>query len=41
MFGVQFYLFLVLLVSGHYCIDILLFGKIQDYKEKTFSNSKR
>jgi uncharacterized membrane protein len=36
-----FYLFLVLLVSDHYRLDILLFEKIQDYKDKTLSSSKR
>jgi hypothetical protein len=24
----------VLLVSDHYCLDVLLFEKIQDYKEE-------
>jgi hypothetical protein len=36
-----FYLFLVLLIFGHYCLDISLFEKIQDYEEKTLSSSKR
>jgi hypothetical protein len=36
-----FYLFLILLVSGHYRLDVLLFEKIQDYEEKTLSSSKR
>jgi hypothetical protein len=36
-----FYLFLVLLVSGHYRLDVSFFEKIQDYEDKTLSNSKR
>jgi hypothetical protein len=39
-----YYLFIylfVLLIFGRYCLDILLFEKIQDYEEKTFSSSKR
>jgi hypothetical protein len=36
-----FYLFLVLLIFGHYRLDISLFEKIQDYEEKTLSSSKR
>jgi uncharacterized membrane protein len=36
-----FYLFLVLLVSGHYCLDVSFFVKIQDYEDKTLSSSKR
>jgi hypothetical protein len=36
-----FYLFLVLLVSGHYRLDVSFFEKIQDYEEKTLSSSKR
>jgi hypothetical protein len=35
-----FYLFLVLLISGHYRLNISLFEKIQDYEEKTLSSSK-
>jgi hypothetical protein len=35
-FGVLFYLLLVLLVSGRYCLDVSLFEKIQDYKEEDF-----
>jgi hypothetical protein len=31
-----FYLLLVLLVSGRYCLDVSLFEKIQDYKEEDF-----
>jgi hypothetical protein len=41
MFGVLFYLFLVLLVSSRRCLDVLLFKKIQDYEEKTLSSNKR
>jgi hypothetical protein len=36
-----FYLFLVLLVFGHYRLDVSLFEKIQDYEDKTLSSSKR
>jgi hypothetical protein len=35
-----FYLFLVLLVSSHYRLDVSLFEKIQDYEEKTLSSNK-
>jgi hypothetical protein len=35
-----FYLFLVLLVSGHYRLDVSLFKKIQDYEERALSSSK-
>jgi hypothetical protein len=41
MFDVLFYLLFILLVSSHYHLDVLLFEKIQDYKEKTLSSSKR
>jgi hypothetical protein len=41
MFDVLFYLLFILLVSGHYRLDVSLFEKIQDYEEKTLSNSKR
>jgi hypothetical protein len=41
MFDVPFYLLFILLVSGLYRLDVLLFEKIQDYEEKTLSNSKR
>jgi hypothetical protein len=40
MFDVLFYLLFILLVSGHYRLDVSLFEKIQDYEEKTLSNSK-
>jgi hypothetical protein len=40
MFDVLFYLLFILLISGHYRLDVLLFEKIQDYKEKTMSSSK-
>jgi hypothetical protein len=36
-----FYLFLILLVSGHYRLDVAFFEKIQDYENKTPSSSKR
>jgi hypothetical protein len=35
-----FYLFLVLLISNHYRLDVSLFEKIQDYEKKTLSSSK-
>jgi hypothetical protein len=35
-----FYLFLVLLVFGHYRLDDSFFEKIQDYEDKTLSSSK-
>jgi hypothetical protein len=34
MFGVLFYLLFVLVVSSHYCLDVSLFEKIQDYKKE-------
>jgi hypothetical protein len=40
MFVVLFYLLFILLISGHYRLDVLLFEKIQDYEEKTLSSSK-
>jgi hypothetical protein len=36
-----FSLFLVLLVSGHYRLDVSLFERIQDYEDKTLSSSKQ
>jgi hypothetical protein len=36
----MFYLLFILLVSSHYCLDVSLFEKIQDYEEKTLSSSK-
>jgi hypothetical protein len=36
-----FYLFLVLLVSGHYHLDVSFFKKIQDYEDKNLSSNKR
>jgi hypothetical protein len=41
MFDVLFYLLFILLISGHYHLDISLFEKIQDYEEKTLRSSKR
>jgi hypothetical protein len=35
-----FYLFVVLLVSSHYRLDVSFFEKIQDYEDKTLSSSK-
>jgi hypothetical protein len=40
-FGVLFIYLFVLLISGHYRLDVSLFKKIQDYTEKTLSSSKR
>jgi hypothetical protein len=40
MFDVLFYLLFILLVLGHYRLDVSLFKKIEDYK-KTLSSSKR
>jgi hypothetical protein len=37
----SFHLFLLLLVSGHYCLDVSFFKKIQDYEDKNLSSSKR
>jgi hypothetical protein len=41
MFDVLFYFLFILLISGHYRLDVSLFEKIQDYEEKTLSSSKR
>jgi hypothetical protein len=41
MFDVLFYLLFILLVSGHYRLDVSLFEKIQDYEKKTLSNNKQ
>jgi hypothetical protein len=41
MFDVLFYLLFILLVFGHYRLDVSLFEKIQDYEKKTLSNNKR
>jgi hypothetical protein len=35
-----FSFFFLLLISGHYRLDISLFEKIQDYEEQTLSSSK-
>jgi thiosulfate reductase cytochrome b subunit len=40
LFSTLFIYLFVLLVSGHYCLDVSLFEKIQDYEEKTLSSSK-
>jgi hypothetical protein len=37
----MFYLLFILLVFGHYRLDVSLFEKILDYEEKTLSSSKR
>jgi hypothetical protein len=37
----SFHLFLLLLVSSHYCLDVSFFKKIQDYEDKNLSSSKR
>jgi hypothetical protein len=36
-----FYLFLILLVYGHYHLDVSFIEKIQNHEDKTLSNSKR
>jgi hypothetical protein len=36
MFGVLFYLFLVLLISGHYYLDAVNFENHQDLQEEDF-----
>jgi hypothetical protein len=36
MFGVLFYLFFVLLISGRYYLDIVNFGNLQDLQEEDF-----
>jgi uncharacterized membrane protein len=41
MFDVLFYLLFILLVSGHYRLDVSLFKRIQDYEEKTLCSRKR
>jgi hypothetical protein len=41
MFGILFYLFFILLVSGRCCLDVLLFENIQDYEEKILSNNEQ
>jgi uncharacterized membrane protein len=40
MYNLFIYL-LVLLIFGHYFLDVSLFEKIQDYEEKALSSSKR
>jgi hypothetical protein len=40
MFDVLFYLLFILLIFGHYRLDVSLFEMIQDYEEKTLSSSK-
>jgi hypothetical protein len=32
---------IILVISSHYCLDVSLFEKIQDYEEKTLSSSKQ
>jgi hypothetical protein len=34
LFGILFYLLLLLLIFYHYCLDVSLFEKIQDYNEE-------
>jgi hypothetical protein len=36
MFGVLFYFFLVLLVSGRYYLDAAIYGNLQDLEEQDF-----
>jgi hypothetical protein len=40
MFGVLFYLLFILLVFYHYCLDVSLFEKLQDYKEEDFEQQQ-
>jgi hypothetical protein len=40
MFDILFYLLLILIVFGHYCLDVSLFEKIQDNEKKALSSSK-
>jgi hypothetical protein len=40
MFDVLFYLLFLLLVSGHYFLDVSLFEKIQDYNVQDFEQQK-
>jgi hypothetical protein len=36
MLGILFYLLLVLLVSDRYCLDVAMYGKLQDLEEQDF-----
>jgi hypothetical protein len=36
LFGILFYLFFVLLVFGHYYLDTVNFGNLQDLQEEDF-----
>jgi hypothetical protein len=36
VFGILFYLFFVLLVSGHYYLDVANFGNLHDLEEEDF-----
>jgi hypothetical protein len=36
LFGVLLYLFFVLLVFGHYYLDAVTFGNLQDLQEEDF-----
>jgi hypothetical protein len=38
MFGVLFYLLLVLLVFGHICLDTMIYGNPQDLEEQHFEH---
>jgi hypothetical protein len=36
LFGALFYLFFLLVVSGHYYLDVANFGNLQDLQEEDF-----
>jgi hypothetical protein len=38
MFGVKFYLLLVLLYSGRYCLDSAIYGNLQELEEQDFEH---
>jgi hypothetical protein len=40
MFGVLFYFFLVLLVSGHYYLDATIYGNLWDLEEQDFEQQQ-
>jgi hypothetical protein len=40
VFGVLFYLFFILLVSGRYYLDAVNFGNLQDLEEKDFEQQQ-
>jgi hypothetical protein len=40
LFGILFYLFFILLVSGHYYLDVVNFGNLQDRQEEDFEQQQ-